>query len=113
MFKRIVLIAIWFSGCTPPAPQPFKPPPVKTTELQPKPSPLAEGLLTEYDIWEFLKEQPTETEVVEMLGLPDSVWVSDEEPYYVLYYYIPHLQDYNSIVLDQKQRRVTEYEWDE
>ncbi len=100
-------------ACAPPPPEPFKAPPTKQSSPQSAPSLLDQGLLTEYDIWEFLKTQPNEQAVVEMLGLPDSVWVSDEEPYYVLYYYIPHLQDYNSIVLDQKQHKVLEFEWDE
>ena len=43
----------------------------------------------------------------------DSIWVSDEQPYYVMYYYRPTLKDYNSIELNTKSRRVTGYEWDE
>ncbi len=48
-----------------------------------------------------------------MLGAPDSVWASDEQPYYVMYYYRPNLQDYNSVELHTKSRKVTGYEWDE
>ena len=74
---------------------PFIPPTIK--QPTDRPNSLSEKLLTEYDIWEFLKENPKESEVIEMLGAPDSVWVSDEQPYYVLYYFRPALQDYNSI----------------
>ncbi|MDP6339284.1 MAG: hypothetical protein QF842_03025 [Candidatus Marinimicrobia bacterium] len=98
-------------SCTLPPPEPFNPPPTK--QLTDGPNSLSEGLLTEYDIWEFLKENPSEAAVIEMLGAPDSVWASDEQPYYVMYYYRPNLQDYNSIELNTKSRRVTGYEWDE
>ncbi|MEE8336173.1 MAG: hypothetical protein V3S48_07040 [Candidatus Neomarinimicrobiota bacterium] len=71
------------------------------------------GLLTEYDIWEFLKSGPEEKEVLQTMGSPDSIWVSSEESYYILYYYRPQLNDYNSVELDKIQRKVIGYEWDE
>ena len=71
-----------------------------------------DSTLSEYDIWEFLKENPSELIVIEKLGPPDSVWVSDEEPYYVLYYFKKEIFDYNSIELDIVSRYVTGYEWD-
>ena len=46
------------------------------------------GYLTGYDIWEFLREQPTETDVLGTFGLPDSVWIDDEEKTKFLYYFI-------------------------
>ncbi|MFQ6611709.1 MAG: hypothetical protein ACE5D2_01240 [Fidelibacterota bacterium] len=116
MKKYILFLLVFVVACVPPPSpvEPFKPPPVKGNQVAPlEPSLLERDLLTEYDIWEFLKSKPDETEVLELLGYPDSVWVSDEEPYYVLYYYIPELKDYNAIVFNQQQRRVTGYEWDE
>ena len=34
------------------------------------------GLMTEYEVWEFLRTKPSEVSVIETLGLPDSVWLS-------------------------------------
>jgi hypothetical protein len=48
-----------------------------------------------------------------MFGPPDSVWVSDNQSYYIMYYFQSSLQDYNFIELDTKSRKVTGYEWDE
>ena len=108
--KRLFFILILLWGCTPPLPEPFIPPPTKLpTDGS---NSLSKGLLTEYDIWELLKEKPNESVVIESLGAPDSVWVSDEQPYYIMYYFRPGLQDYNSIELNTKSRNVTGYEWD-
>ncbi|MDD9879306.1 MAG: hypothetical protein OXR70_03650 [Candidatus Marinimicrobia bacterium] len=98
-------------GCAPPPPNPFIPPQTKLPTDGP--NSLSEGLLTEYDIWEFLGDYPSESDVVRLLGAPDSVWASDEQPYYIMYYYRSQLQDYNSIELNTKTRKVTGYEWDE
>ena len=111
MIKREILFLLLISACVLPPPAPFITPPTKLSTDGP--NSLSEGLLTEYDIWEFLKENPKETDVIEMLGAPDSIWVSDEQPYYIMYYYRPILMDYNSIELNTKSRRVTGYEWDE
>lgn len=113
MGKRNIILLILVLSCVPPTPEPFVPPPVKSPTAETGSSPLEQGLLTEYDIWEFLKENPTEQEVLTILGLPDSIWVSDEQPYYVLYFYRPQLKDYNSVELNMKDRKVTGYEWDE
>jgi hypothetical protein len=48
-----------------------------------------------------------------MLGSPDSVWVSDDQSYYIMYYFHSVLQDYNFIELNTRFRKVTGYEWDE
>ena len=109
--NRLFFIIILISACAPRMSDPFIPP--TTKQPTDRPNSLSEKLLTEYDIWEFLKENPKESEVIEMLGSPDSVWVSDEQPYYVLYYFRPALQDYNSIEFNIKFRKVTGYEWDE
>ena len=36
-------------------------------------SPLSEGIINQYDVWQFLKHKPVESEVFDLLGLPDSV----------------------------------------
>jgi len=69
-------------------------------------------MLTQYDVWEFLKEEPKETEVFRILGLPDSVWVADFQKYKVLYYFIESLDDYNSVEIDNTSKKVNGFEWD-
>ena len=69
-------------------------------------------MLTQYDVWEFLKEEPKETEVFRILGLPDSVWVTDSQKYKVLYYFIESLDDYNSVEIDITSKKVNGFEWD-
>ena len=109
--NRLFLISLFLFGCTPPNPEPFIPPTLKESNL--KNNFTNKELLTDYDIWEFLKDNPKESEVIKMFGSPDSVWVSDNQSYYILYYYQLTLQDYNFIELDTKSREVTGYEWDE
>ncbi|MBL7010678.1 MAG: hypothetical protein ISR82_05605 [Candidatus Marinimicrobia bacterium] len=111
MVKRSLFMFILISACMPPLPEPFIPPPLKMPTDSP--NELSEGLLTEYDIWDFLKGGPNEYEVIQLLGAPDSIWVSDEQPFYIMYYYRSVMADYNSIELNTKSRVVTGYEWDE
>jgi hypothetical protein len=68
--------------------------------------------MTDYDVWEFLSAQPTEAEVLQTLGIPDSVWTDDTREFKVMYYFISRLQDYNSVEVDLKSSRVTGFEWD-
>ena len=114
MYFRILLFGLFFSCTAPLPPKPVIMPLTKNSDsgVQEK-TVYTMGYMSEYDIWEFLKGNPKESEVIEMLGAPDSVWVSDEQPYYVLYYFRPALQDYNSIEFNKKFRKVTGYEWDE
>jgi len=70
------------------------------------------GYLTGYDIWEFLREQPAETDVLGTFGLPDSVWIDDEEKTKFLYYFISEMQDYNIIEISTKTDSVSGFEWD-
>ena len=109
--NRLFLISVLLFGCTPPTPDPFIPPIIKSSSL--KNNVISKELLTEYDIWEFLKNEPKELEVIRMFGAPDSVWVSDNQSYYIMYYFQLSLQDYNFIELDTKSRKATGYEWDE
>lgn len=75
-------------------------------------TPFSEGLLTEYDIWVFLNEKPSEKDVLSMFGAPDSVWIEEDQNYKIFYYYIPEIRDYNSIEMDVKTQRVSGFEWD-
>lgn len=109
-FHLIIILIIFLACATSPASS-FVPPPTKLPSDPP--SSLDKELLTEYDIWGFLKNEPSEKAVIEMLGAPDSVWVSDEQPYYIIYYFRSKLNDYNSIEFNTKTRKVTGYEWDE
>jgi len=70
------------------------------------------GYLSEYDIWEFLKEKPSENDVIETFGLPDSVWLDDDESTKFLYYFILEIQDYNTIEISSKTDSVSGFEWD-
>ena len=70
------------------------------------------GYLTGYDIWEFLREHPAETDVLETFGLPDSIWLDDEERTKFLYYFISEMQDYNIIEISTKTDSVSGFEWD-
>ena len=75
-------------------------------------SPLSEGIINQYDVWQFLKQNPEESEVFDLLGLPDSVWTSDDQKYKVLYYYVEFLDDYNSVEINVKSMTVNSFEWD-
>jgi len=95
--------------------QPVPLPPTPTKNSHPTldvSSPLSRGMLTHYDVWEFLEEKPKETEVFEFLGLPDSVWVADSQKYKILYYFIESLNDYNSVEIDITSKKVDGFEWD-
>ena len=105
MFIRIIICSLFFFTCASPPPPSVHGVKVnqaeKETLKQPKQEPLpslpitlpptkysrpdlvqetvySRGYLTGYDIWEFLREQPTETDVLGTFGLPDSVWIDDE-----------------------------------
>ena len=73
---------------------------------------LSRGLLTEYDIWDFLREKPLRNDVIGLLGLPDSAWLNDSESISILYYFITNYQDYNTIEINSKTNRVIGFEWD-
>jgi len=75
-------------------------------------SPLSEAIINQYDVWQFLKHKPVESEVFDLLGLPDSVWISDNEKYKILYYYIEFLDDYNSVEINVNTMKVNSFEWD-
>ncbi len=70
------------------------------------------GLMTEYEVWEFLRTKPSEVSVIETLGLPDSIWLSDNDSTKFLYYFIDQIQDYNLIEINSKTDIVSGFEWD-
>ena len=70
------------------------------------------GLMTEYEVREFLRTKPSEVSVIETLGLPDSIWLSDNDSTKFLYYFIDQIQDYNLIEINSKTDIVSGFEWD-
>jgi len=70
------------------------------------------GLMTDYEVWEFLKSKPKEHAVIETIGLPDSVWLSENDSIKYLYYYIDKIQDYNLIEIKSDSNIVSGFEWD-
>lgn len=113
-YKYLILISLFFS-CAPEikAPKPILLPPTKTNrpDLVEK-TILSMGLITEYEVWEFLRSRPSEGSVIETLGLPDSVWLSDNDSTKFLYYFIDQIQDYNLIEINSTTNSVSGFEWD-
>ena len=62
--------------------------------------------------WEFLKKHPSEKNVLDVFGIPDSSWVDEYDEIKILYYYIPEYQDYNFIEINLKSGHVSGFEWD-
>jgi|TARA_B110000438_G_scaffold280127_1_gene305101 hypothetical protein len=106
-----IIILIGISCSKPPVSIPETPTKVSSPALN-LPSPLSEGIINQYDIWQFLKKQPHESEVFDLLGLPDSVWIPDNQMYKILYYYVDKLDDYNSVEIDVNNMKVNGFEWD-
>ena len=63
-------------------------------------------------VWEILKKNPSEKDVLEVFGIPDSSWVDEYDEIKILYYYIPEYQDYNFIEINLKSGHVSGFEWD-
>ena len=49
---------------------------------------------------------------METLGPPDSVWIDEKMEFKMLYYFLPELQDYNSIEINLKTGKTAGFEWD-
>jgi hypothetical protein len=113
-YKYLLMICLFFS-CAPEikAPRPIMLPPTKVNrpDLVEK-TIFSMGLMTDYEVWEFLRSKPSEFSVVEMLGLPDSVWLSDNDSTKFLYYFIDQIQDYNLIEINSNTDIVSGFEWD-
>jgi len=70
------------------------------------------GYMSKYDIWEFLKDNPSQRDVLDTFGPPDSVWLNEIQSTKFLYYFIPDFQDYNTIEISAKTDSVSGFEWD-
>lgn len=68
--------------------------------------------MNSYDVYLFLKESPTDLEVIVTLGSPDSVWVDEDGSVKIYYYYVPEIQDYNSVEMNPENGKVVGFEWD-
>ena len=110
-----LLIFIFFSCSSAPVPSPkkvFLPPTKKTRPDLVRENGYSKGFLTAYDVWEFLRLNPSELEVIDMFGLPDSVWLDEKETTKFLYYYINQMKDYNIIEISAVTDSVSGFEWD-
>ena len=111
---RLLLIGLFLFSCaTPPQPKPVVVPPTRKTNPELVQETLfSKGYMTGFDIWEFLRERPAESDVIETMGFPDSTWLDDGENTKFLYYFISELQDYNIIEISTKTDSVSGFEWD-
>ena len=113
MFLRLFLLIFIYSCVFTPPPNPIVIPPLKSSLNGNEQETLYTlGYMSEYDIWEFLKERPTEKEVLDTFGFPDSVWIDDLETTKFLYYFISDIQDFNTIEISAKTDSVSGFEWD-
>ena len=111
----IFIIFIIFSCSTAPVPSPKKIllPPTKATRPDlVKENVYSKGFLTAYDVWEFLRLNPSELDDIDTFGLPDSVWLDEKETTKFLYYYINQMKDYNIIEISAVTDSVSGFEWD-
>lgn len=113
MLLRLILF-IFISSCvfTPPQNPLLTPPLKKSLGGEKQETIYTLGYMSEYDIWEFLKGKPSEKEVIETFGFPDSVWLDDEQSTKFLYYYISKIRDYNTIEVSATTDSVSGFEWD-
>ena len=114
MYKPILLVSIILISCgSPPPPNPIAMPPTKKSNPEMVQETLfSMGYMSEYEIWEFLRDNPGEKDVIDTFGLPDSVWLDDSESTKFLYYFISEMQDYNTIEINTKIDSVSGFEWD-
>ena len=113
MFLRLFLLIFIYSCVFTPPPNPIVIPPlISSLNGNEQETLYTLGYMSEYDIWEFLKERPTEKEVLDTFGFPDSVWIDDLETTKFLYYFISDIQDFNTIEISAKTDSVSGFEWD-
>ena len=113
-YKYLILIFLLFSCASElKTPTPVSLPPTKNNrpDLVQK-TIFSLGLMTDYEVWEFLRDNPSESLVIENIGLPDSIWLSDNDSTKFLYYFIDQIQDYNLIEINSKTNTVSGFEWD-
>ena len=123
MYIRYLLLIILFSSCaqkknTPnPNNKILKTPITVSPSKNEKPELVSEtiftmGLMTDYEVWEFLRSKPKENEVLETIGSPDSVWLSNDDSTKYLYYFIDKIKDFNLIEINSNSNNVSGFEWD-
>ena len=113
MYFRILLFGLFFSCTTRLPPKPVIMPLTKNSDTGAQEKTIyTMGYMSEYDIWEFLRANPSERDVIETFGLPDSVWLDDVQSTKFLYYFISEMQDYNTIEISAKTDSVSGFEWD-
>ncbi|NQV38665.1 MAG: hypothetical protein HQ509_11760 [Candidatus Marinimicrobia bacterium] len=114
MKKIIICVFILFWTCGPkPEPKPEIQPIIpKLEETIGDNTALTQGLMTPYDVYLFLKDSPSEKEIIYTFGYPDSTWLDEEGQVKVWYYFLEEVQDYNSIELDPVTGKVIGFEWD-
>ena len=106
------IILLFSESCTPPVPKPETKKKI-IEDINPfNQVDFNHSLKSTMDIWEFLKKNPSENEVLDVFGIPDSSWVDEYDEFKILYYYIPEYQDYNFIEIDLKSGAVSGFEWD-
>jgi hypothetical protein len=98
--RKIIFVGLLFyciSCKSASPPKLIKLPPTKTSTIaQQDETIFTMGYMSGYDIWEFLKEEPSQKDVLETFGLPDSVWLDDIQTTKFLYYFISDMHDYNT-----------------
>ncbi|HIN03019.1 MAG TPA: hypothetical protein EYM60_06725 [Candidatus Marinimicrobia bacterium] len=113
MDNRLLLIGLFLFSCGSPPPIPVMMPPTKKSHPELVQETLfSRGYMSGYEIWEFLRDNPSENDVIDTFGLPDSVWLDDVESTKFLYYFISEMQDYNTIEISTKTDSVSGFEWD-
>ena len=110
MYFYILLFGLFFSCTAPLPPKTVILPLTKNSgsETQEK-TIYTMGYMSEYDIWEFLRANPSERDVIETFGLPDSVWLDDMESTKFLYYFISELQKIHSCHSFQDSNLIYQY----
>jgi hypothetical protein len=114
MELRLLLTGFFLFSCaSPPTPKPVVIPPTKKTNSELVQETLfSRGYMSGYEIWDTLRRNPSEKEVLDTFGLPDSIWLDELESTKFLYYFISEMQDYNTIEISTKTDSVSGFEWD-
>ncbi|MGY8787517.1 MAG: hypothetical protein ACKVH5_04380 [Fidelibacterota bacterium] len=114
MELRLLLTGFFLFSCAlPPTPKPVVIPPTKKTNPELVQETLfSRGYMSGYEIWDTLRRNPSEKEVLDTFGLPDSIWLDELESTKFLYYFISEMQDYNTIEISTKTDSVSGFEWD-
>ena len=103
MKQFLLVVFILLSGCSSPPSSPV------ATGIS---SDLPQGHESDYTVWTFLENYPSDKLLVETLVSPDSVWIDEKMEFKMLYYFLPELQDYNSIEINLKTGKTAAFEWD-